>query len=45
MSTRRIAALFVLAVVCPLASAAAQPLGTFRWQLKPYCNVLTVSVA
>ena len=24
--------------------AGAQPLGTFRWQLHPYCTVLTVSV-
>lgn len=24
--------------------ASAQPLGTFRWQLQPYCNVLTLSV-
>lgn len=24
--------------------AAAQSLGTFRWQLQPYCNVLTVRV-
>ncbi len=24
--------------------ADAQPLGTFRWQLQPYCNVLTVVV-
>ena len=34
-----------LLLVC-LASvaASAQPLGTFRWQLQPYCNVLTVTV-
>jgi hypothetical protein len=25
-------------------SASAQPLGTFRWQLQPYCNVITVAV-
>jgi len=25
-------------------SALAQPLGSFRWQLQPYCNVLTVTV-
>lgn len=24
--------------------SAAQPLGTFRWQLSPYCNVLSLSV-
>ena len=31
----------VLGAVGP---AAAQPLGTFRWQLLPYCNVLTLAV-
>jgi hypothetical protein len=25
--------------------ATAQPLGTFRWQLLPYCNVLTLNVS
>jgi hypothetical protein len=25
-------------------TAAAQPLGAFRWQLQPYCNVLTLDV-
>jgi hypothetical protein len=25
-------------------TAAAQPLGTFRWQLQPFCNVVTVNV-
>jgi hypothetical protein len=25
--------------------AAAQPLGSFRWQIQPHCNVLTVNVA
>ena len=24
--------------------ASAQPLGTFTWQLQPFCNVLTLSV-
>lgn len=24
--------------------AAAQPLGSFRWQLQPYCNVITLTV-
>lgn len=24
--------------------AAAQPMGTFRWQLQPYCNVIILSV-
>jgi len=32
-------------IVLALASAAgAQPLGTFRWQLQPYCNVVALSV-
>jgi hypothetical protein len=26
------------------ASAWAQPLGTFRWQQQPYCNILTLNV-
>ena len=26
------------------APVAAQPLGTFRWQLAPFCNVVTLSV-
>jgi len=26
------------------APAAAQPLGSFRWQLQPYCNVITLAV-
>ena len=28
----------------PAASANAQSLGTFRWQLQPFCNVVTVNV-
>jgi hypothetical protein len=27
-----------------VAPASAQPLGTFKWQLLPYCNVLTLTV-
>jgi len=26
------------------SAAEAQPVGTFRWQLRPYCNVVTVAV-
>jgi Chaperone of endosialidase len=29
---------------CNVPRAGAQPLGAFRWQLAPYCNVLTLSV-
>lgn len=37
----------VVAIVAALGMteiAAAQSLGTFRWQLQPYCNVITVTV-
>ncbi len=36
-----------LAVSCAVllaAGANAQTLGTFRWQLQPFCNVVTVTV-
>ncbi len=26
------------------ASASAQPIGTFAWQLRPFCNIITVNV-
>ena len=32
------------AVVAFAPAARAQPLGTFQWQLQPYCNVLTVNL-
>jgi hypothetical protein len=35
-------ALFIVGVLA--SAAAAQPLGTFRWQQQPYCNVLTINV-
>ena len=28
----------------PTAPASAQTLGTFRWQLQPYCNVVTMTI-
>ena len=37
----------LLAILIALAApgtARAQSLGTFRWQLQPYCNVLTEAV-
>ncbi|MBP7779088.1 MAG: peptidase S74 [Acidobacteria bacterium] len=44
MHTRNV----VLAVVVLLAgiggAAVAQPLGTFRWQLQPFCNVVAVAI-
>jgi hypothetical protein len=41
---RRIVSLLVLGLALPTSTAVAQSLGTFRWQLQPYCNVLTVNV-
>jgi Chaperone of endosialidase len=40
---RLLISLAVLFVVTSMP-AAAQPLGTFTWQLQPYCNVLTLAV-
>lgn len=36
--------LTALAVAAWPSTAAAQPLGTFRWRTEPYCNVITVTV-
>jgi hypothetical protein len=38
---------FILALIFSLSAAmgSAQSLGTFRWQLQPYCNVVTLRVA
>jgi len=42
---RRLAGLVMgLSMSWASAPAVAQPLGTFRWQLQPYCNVVTVPV-
>ena len=30
--------------VAGVAPASAQPLGTFAWQLQPYCNIVRVAV-
>src|SRR5687767_447648 len=34
----------LVALLWTSVSANAQPIGTFRWQLQPYCNVVTVNV-
>lgn len=39
----RLALLLAISAIPP-GLAVAQPLGTFRWQMQPYCNVLTVLV-
>lgn len=44
MSLRRMLPLLVVALLFSATSAFAQPLGSFRWQLQPYCNVITVNV-
>jgi hypothetical protein len=43
MDTRR-GVLCVAMVLGAIGSAGAQPIGTFRWQFSPFCNVITVSV-
>ena len=44
MSLRRTVALVALCLALSSLSAYAQSLGTFRWQLQPFCNVVTVNV-
>lgn len=36
--------LLVLSVACLPSPLSAQTVGTFRWQLQPYCNLVTVVV-
>lgn len=38
------AILAVAAILAGASVAGAQPLGTFRWQQQPYCNILTLNV-
>ena len=40
----RVVALLGAAVLCAHVSASAQSIGTFTWQLQPFCNRVTVSV-
>ena len=45
MTTRcLLVALVLSAVVLAVPAAEAQSVGTFRWQLQPYCNVVTVAI-
>jgi hypothetical protein len=37
-------AAMALGAILVAASAAAQPVGTFRWQLQPLCNIVTLAV-
>lgn len=34
-----------LLVTLMASSASAQPIGTFQWQLQPFCNVVTLTVS
>jgi hypothetical protein len=43
-SLRSIVMTVVLSAGLGVASAPAQPLGSFSWQLAPYCNIITVNV-
>jgi len=40
----RIASLVLFLAAATESLVSAQSLGTFRWQLRPYCNVVTLSV-
>ncbi len=40
-----LSALVVVGSLWSATPALAQPLGTYRWQLLPYCNVVTLNVA
>ncbi len=45
MATKRLLVVMLTAAAWSVAAAVqAQPLGTFRWQLHPYCNVVTLAV-
>lgn len=44
MTRRGIVAVGLAWMSLAAVPAAAQPLGTFTWQLQPFCNVLTLSV-
>ncbi len=44
MNSPRVLVLAGLVALVAPALAAAQSLGTFRWQIQPYCNILSLSV-
>ena len=44
MSIARNSVLAVALLVALPPLASAQTLGTFRWQMRPYCNLLTLTV-
>ena len=42
--SHRLLALLALSLAFPLSPAAAQPFGTYSWQLQPFCNRVTVTI-
>lgn len=42
--SHRLFALLALSLACPLSPAAAQPFGTYSWQLQPFCNRVTLTI-
>lgn len=44
MQTTRFTMTLALALAVMVSDARAQSLGVFRWQLQPFCNVLTITV-
>ncbi len=42
--TRLVAGLCIVGLLAGTSVAAAQPLGTFRWQTQPFCNIISVAV-
>ncbi len=45
MTSRLLTGVLALLFLAVTSDVAAQAIGTFRWQLQPFCNVLTVNVA
>ncbi|MBP7777427.1 MAG: hypothetical protein KA371_09885 [Acidobacteria bacterium] len=43
-ATHRLLALVLPAILGAAGTAGGQSLGTFTWQLQPYCNIVTVTV-
>ena len=44
MHTRHVGLAVVVLFAGIAGTAAGQPVGTFRWQLQPFCNVVTVAI-
>jgi hypothetical protein len=42
--SRAVSPMMLAGALTLATSASAQPIGTFTWQLQPYCNVLTLTI-